>query len=181
MYWFCHTSLMGCTEGVFPASLEASPGPNSALDLGYTRSQLPPASLFKDTFLPGGLPATAWFQFVFGFPLISVFLGSNFILTKYRHFWVTSPLLCFFPLKFDLFIWRQLPAFRQQEAFNLDNLYRDSYLLFLQDAFSEQFCSIWTMTSFPASEMWCSWYVCASQSSVSSDQQISRWKWIPIS
>ena len=59
LYWFCHTSLMGCTEGVFPASLEASPGPNSALDLGYTRSQLPPASLFKDTFLPGGLPATA--------------------------------------------------------------------------------------------------------------------------
>lgn len=72
--------------------------------------------------------------------------------------------IIFFPLKFDLFIWRRLPAFRQQETFNVDNLYRDSYLLFLQDAFAEQFCSIWTMTSFPANEIWCSWYVCGSQS-----------------
>ena len=84
-------------------------------------------------------------------------LGSYFFFLK----WVFHTLFIF-SLKFNLFIWCPLPDFRQQEVFNLDNFYRDSYLLLLQDAFSEQFCSILTMMSFPTNEMWCSWYVCAS-------------------
>lgn len=75
--------------------------------------------------------------------------------------WVFHTLFIY-SLKFNLLIWCLLPDFRQQEAFNLDHFYRDSYLLLLQDAFSEQFCSVLTMTSFLTNEMWCSWYVCTS-------------------
>ena len=95
--------------------------------------------------------------------------------------WVFHTLFIY-SLKFNLLIWCLLPDFRQQEAFNLDHFYRDS----LPASFARCFFRA-ILFSFNHDVLSNKWdvmqLICVYllQPSVSSDQQMNRWKWIPIS